>query len=273
MLPPSGPSASALLRFWPATRCCCSCWCPAGLWSAAGPGKAPAPTLGAAAAAASPAPASCCDRAASCCSTCCSLSRSSSTLSCSGLNPPVAPVPPGLPTCCCCCSCCWPSSFAAAASSARCRACCCTAASANASTWKVKIEECIASERPMRTIPGARRAPDPPHTPLFASRMMSSSMAALLWAHTSTLTGGTSPSLRADRAASAGRELLPSLELPCFATAARPLPAAPWVRPPPLSAAPSNADSMPTIADVLPAKGRQGQGQVTPQDLEADRPC
>lgn len=120
----------------------------------------------------------------------------------------------------------------------------------------------MASERPIRTMAGARLLPEPHHTPVLASLMISSSMAALLWAHTSTRTGGMTPSFSADCAACAGRELLlspaeasaESGARPCLATPPRPLPAA---RPPArwLSAAPSSADSMPMMAEVFPVPG------------------
>jgi hypothetical protein len=134
----------------------------------------------------------------------------------------------------------------------------------------------MASERPSLTMPGARRAPDAVHTPLLARRTISSSMAALLWAHTSTRTGGTSPSFSADAPAGSKALLLPAAAAAALAAAALlplvlaafllgafcclaaapalPLPPAPrpapcWLLP---SDAASSADSMPAMALVLP---------------------
>jgi hypothetical protein len=125
----------------------------------------------------------------------------------------------------------------AAAALARSCACCCTAASAKASTWKMSMEECMASERPILTIPGARLPPEPHHTPVLARRMMSSSMAALLCAHTSTRTRGATPSFKADCADCAGRDVpAPAATAePCLPAAAapRPLAALPCARLPP----------------------------------------
>lgn len=267
----------SLLRFWPASFCCCCmvrcCCCLSG--ASAG-----------AAAAAPPAATPCAFGAASCFSTSCSCSRSCCILACkaawpsaglfAGAFPDVgaaaAAAPPlpaaasgALPAAASCCrgwfaSCCCHSAPAAAAACARCCACSCTAASASASTWNMRMDGCMASERPTLTMAGALLAPEPHHNPVLARRMISSSMAALLCAHTSTRIGGMTPSFNADGVTM--EELAPLLLLllppapPPVVLAAAPgacrFAAVPAVLP---AAVLSRAESMPTIEADFPVPG------------------